>query len=67
MQATQGSLTILNAHTAEPSVFWNGQQVPVVGFIINNDGGAARIVMKVKEDPVLAQMQAAGIVIRRVP
>ena len=37
MQTAQGQLTILNAHTPEPTVFWNGAKVPnIKGLAVAN-------------------------------
>ena len=63
MQTTQGSLVIVGANTPDARVYWNGQEVINTGFSVSFDG---RVVLKVAEDPVLAEMQAAGIVIKRV-
>jgi hypothetical protein len=66
MQSTQGSLVIVGANTPECQVFWNGQLVENVGVNVANDVMGSRVVIKVKEDPILAEMQEAGIVVRRV-
>ncbi len=67
MQTTQGSLVIVGANTPECKVFWNGQEVPgVVAMSTVFDEDDHRVVLKVKEDPMLAEMKAAGIEIRRV-
>ena len=63
MQTTQGSLVIVGANTPECKVFWNGKEVPNVGIAVSFDN---KVTLKVKEDPVLAEMAAAGIAIRRV-
>lgn len=66
MQTITGSLTILNAHTPEPKVYWNGVVVPgITAMQISTDQGATRVVLSVVEDPVLAEMKAAGVVIKR--
>jgi hypothetical protein len=62
MQISQGQLTILNAHTLEPQVFWNGLQVQNVKAIAVING---KVSLTLPEDPVLAEMKAAGIVIKR--
>lgn len=64
VQAVTGSLTILNAHTG-PQVYWNGELVPHIGLRVESDGTTNKVTLKVAEDPVLAEMQAAGIVIKR--
>lgn len=63
MQTATGSLTILNAHTQEPQVFWNGQLIQNLGIQVSFDN---KVTLKVAEDPVLAEMAAAGITIKRV-
>jgi hypothetical protein len=66
MQATTGSLTLLNAHTAEPQVYWNGAKVEGIKAInVINSAGTSKVVLTLPEDPVLAEMQAAGIIIKR--
>jgi len=65
MEAVQGSLTILNPHAPAPQVFWNGQAVNAIGVSVVNDGVTGKVTIKVPEDPVLAEMQAAGIKIVR--
>lgn len=67
MQTTQGSLVIVGANTPGCKVFWNGQEVPnVVALTTVYDEDDHRVVLKVKEDAVLAEMKAAGIDVRRV-
>jgi hypothetical protein len=66
MQTTQGSLVIVGANTPECKVFWNGQEVENLGISVNNDVMGNRVVIKIKEDPILTEMQEAGVVIRRV-
>ena len=65
MEAVQGSLTILNPHAPTPQVFWNGQLVNVIGVTVVNDGVTGKVTIKVPEDTVLAEMQAAGIKVVR--
>ena len=66
MQTTTGSLTILNAHESTPSVFWNGVKVEGITAInVLNGAGVKRVVLTLPEDPLLAEMQAAGITIKR--
>ena len=66
MKTTTSSLTILNAHEDAPSVFWNGVKVEGITAInILNGGGLHRVVLTLPEDPILAEMQAAGIAIKR--
>jgi hypothetical protein len=67
MQTTTGSLTLLNAHTEAPQVFWNGIKVEGIKAIsvTNFSGGVNRVTLTLPEDPILAEMQAAGITIKR--
>jgi hypothetical protein len=62
-QVSQGSLTIVNPHTREPSVFWNGALVPGVKAIgVDWDNDESRVKLRVSvADPVHAEMRAAGI------
>jgi hypothetical protein len=64
MITSQGSLTIINAHTPEHQVYWNGQSVAHTALVVDTERN--RVVLTVAEDPVLAEMAAAGIIIRRV-
>ena len=69
MQVANGQLTILNPHTATPQVFWNGTLVPGVRVVsVNNDAdhNYNKVSLAVSEDPVIAEMQAAGIAVKRV-
>ena len=63
MQTIQTDLTIIGAHTPDCRVFWKGQEVPNLGVSVSFDG---KVVLRVAEDPTLADMQGAGIVIRRI-
>ena len=62
MQTTQGDLVLIGAHTPTPAIFWKGQQVQqVTGLRVVN----GVVTLNVPEDPVLAEMMAAGIKIVR--
>lgn len=66
LQTTQGALTVVNAHMPNPSVFWNGILVQgVKSLVINNTGEISHVVLTLVEDLAVAEMQAAGIIIRR--
>lgn len=66
MNTASGALTIINAHQKEPQVFWNGLAVPGITSIkVDNSAANQRVVLTVPEDPVLAEMAAAGIIIKR--
>ncbi len=67
MNISQGSLVIVGANTPECKVYWKGVEVQgVVALSTTFDEDDHRVVIKVAEDPVLAEMKAAGIEIRRV-
>jgi len=62
MNTTQSQLTLLNPHTSTPAVYWNGVQILDV-IKINVAGG--KVTLTLPEDPILAEMAGAGIVIKR--
>ena len=66
METAQGSLVIIGANTADCQVFWNGAIVPNKGVTVENTLDIHKVVIKVKEDPSVAEMQSAGITIRRI-
>lgn len=66
MNITQSSLVVVGANTPGCKVFWNGREVPFLGIAVDKDEKLNRVVLTVAEDPLLAEMKAAGIVIRRV-
>lgn len=69
MIATQGSLTLVNAHTDAPQVFWNGKQVEGVQRVhVHNDEDEHRVKLVISggDDAVVAAMLADGIQVRRV-
>ena len=65
MNSAQGSLVIVGANSTECKVFWNGQPVPNIGVSVINSATLQRVVLTVQEDPILAEMAAAGITIKR--
>lgn len=66
MNITQSSLVIVGANTPDRKVFWNGQEVSGISELnVSNDAERQRVVITVAEDPLLAEMKAAGIIIRR--
>ena len=66
MNTVQGSLTIINPHAPDAKVYWNGQEVSVTGISVQNDDVAkALVTLTVAEDPILAELKAAGIRIVR--
>lgn len=69
MLTTQGSLTILNAHTDTPSVYWNGKEVVgVMRVHVHNDEDENRVKIVVSDyadEIICAEMTLAGINIRK--
>lgn len=66
MEVIQSSLVILGANTEQPTVMWNGTQVPVEAGSVTWDSTKRSVTLTIKEDPIVAEMKAAGIQIRRV-
>lgn len=69
MISTQGSLTLLNAHTSEPQVFWKGVKVEsVIRVHVHNDEDESRVKLVVAsaDDAQIADMIAGGIYVKRV-
>lgn len=62
MQTVQTDLVITGAHTPDPMIYWKGQQVSPVAAIKVINGV---VTLTVPEDPLLAEMMAAGIKIVR--
>lgn len=68
MVSAQGSLTLLNPHTDDPQVFWNGKRVEGVKRIhIHNDEDESRVKLVVSgtDDETYAQMIVAGINVKK--
>ena len=69
MQATQGSLTVINPQDSDPKVFWNGRAVQGIKRIhIHNDEDESRVKLVVTgtDDEIYAQMIVAGINVKKV-
>lgn len=66
MNISQGSLVIVGANTPERKVFWKGVEVECVGITIDSDSNKQRVVIEVAENQTYAEMQSAGITIKRV-
>lgn len=69
MQTVQGNLTILNAHTANLRVFWNGAEVTgLVDVRSDWDQDNPRVKVKVHgADPeIVAAMRAGGVIVKEV-
>lgn len=59
---------MIGLNTPDPKVFWNGAPVNGIKNIsVTNNALGQRVTLTFDEDPQLAEMAAAGIVIRRVP
>lgn len=61
MITAQGSLTVVGANTANPTVYWNGQEIATTGIQIMNEDGVAKVTIKVPETGIYTEMKAAGI------
>lgn len=61
MNITQGSFVVVGANTPEAKVFWNGQEVENLGFVIRNDINGQKVTIYIKEDPIIAELKSAGI------
>ena len=67
LNSTQGSLVMVGLNTETPQVFWNGAKVDgVLGIAVDSGAAVRKVVLRVQEDPVLDEMQAAGVIVRRV-
>lgn len=62
MLTIQTDLVIIGAHTLQPTIMWKGQTVPQVTGLKVISGV---VTLAISEDPVLAEMQQAGIRIVR--
>jgi hypothetical protein len=69
MQTAQGSLVLLNLHTEQPEVFWNGRLVEGVQRIHSHhdeDEHRVKLVVKGNQDALYVEMVDAGIQIKKV-
>lgn len=69
MQTSQGSLTIVNAHTETPNIFWNGIKIDgVIRLHVHNDEEDHRVKLVVSgnQDLIYAEMAEVGIAIKKV-
>lgn len=69
MQIVQGSLVIVGAHTATPTVLFNG--LPVIGVIgirVDWDHDEARVKLRVNgtDDATYVALASAGVTIKKV-
>lgn len=66
MQTAQGNLVIIDAHTPDMKVLWKGKLVEGLSLLsVDNSLAGRRVVLQIAEDPVIAEMKAAGITVRR--
>ena len=66
MNSTQGNLVIVGANTDAPQVFFYGVQVDgVLSIVVDTRQAVQKVVLKIAEDQVVADLQAAGVIIRR--
>lgn len=66
MQAAQGSLVLIGLNTSTPQVFWNGVQVQgVIGINVSNNADTQRVLLTISEDPMIAELKAAGVIVKR--
>ncbi len=69
MQVTQGSLTIVNIHTATPVVLWNGiklENLRRIKIKYGENDGPVKIVVAGTQDQIYAEMMIAGIQVKKV-
>lgn len=66
IESVQGSLTMVDLNTQSPKLYWNGRQISgVVGVRVNWESDEQKIVIRVQEQQDLAEMTAAGIIVKR--
>lgn len=68
MKTAQGNLVVLNAHTQQPEVFWNGQKIDGVERIHINadeDGGVVKLVVVGDQDQLYSEMVASGVTVKK--
>lgn len=64
--SAQGSLTMIGLNTSSPKVFFNGQEVPdILAINVVNNETVRTVSLKLAETPLIADLVAAGIQIRR--
>lgn len=65
MDSTIGSLTIIDANTVSPKVYWKGQLVEGITSIkVTNDTAAHKVSLVIQTNQALAEMVSAGIEIK---
>lgn len=67
MEIVQSDLVIIGANTTNAQVFFKGTQVPNIAAIsVLADSNVGRVTLTIPEDPMLAELKAAGVIIKRV-
>lgn len=67
MNVSQGDLVIIGLHTNTPQVVWKGQTLTNVTAIrAVNDELTKTLSITISEDPLVAELKAAGIIVKRV-
>lgn len=67
VQTAQSSLVMLGLNTETPQVFWNGTKVDgITSIMVRNDDDEHSVVFKMAEEPIVTELRAAGISVKRV-
>jgi hypothetical protein len=67
LNAVTTDLTVIGIHTPTPKVFWKGAELNgVVGIEARFTGDSNRVVITLKEDNVVSEMQSQGIIVKRI-
>lgn len=58
---------MLGLNTETPQVFWNGTKVDgITSIMVRNDDDEHSVVFKMAEEPIVTELRAAGISVKRV-
>lgn len=72
INSMQGSLTMVNLHSTNPKIYWNGIEISgIVSVRVDSDEDEQRIKFRIVgdfplEEQVLSEMVAEGIIIKKV-
>lgn len=66
LNATVGSLVIVDANTGEPKVFWRGQQIVAESFLAGKNDVLLRVSRGSVAEDVLADMRASNIDVKEI-
>ncbi len=66
LNATVGSLVIVDANTGEPKFFWRGQQIVVDSFLAGKNDVLLRVSRGSIAEDVLADMRASNIDVKEI-